>query len=25
VYEYDFHTGRIHLPAGDDEGDAGPG
>jgi len=25
VYEYDFHTGRIHLPAGDDEADAGPG
>lgn len=25
VYEYDFHTGLIHLPVGDDAGDAGPG
>jgi len=25
VYEYDFHTGRIHLPAGEDETDSGPG
>jgi NitT/TauT family transport system ATP-binding protein len=24
VYEYDFHTGRIHLPAGEDEGDGRP-
>jgi NitT/TauT family transport system ATP-binding protein len=24
VYEYDFHTGRIQLPAGEDEGDGRP-
>ncbi|MDR6539331.1 nitrate/sulfonate/bicarbonate ABC transporter ATP-binding protein [Variovorax soli] len=24
VYEYDFRTGLIHLPAGDDEAQAGP-